>query len=106
MSSLRGAARTGGPEPHSLSPSVTGPESFPRPTPDQSGGRRVTPSVARHSLRRRRALSRVSPARAVLLPERFRGGCSFGGGGLPPLSPARAPSFRGGDRAPLGAGRL
>src|ERR1700754_3257873 len=29
------------------------------------------------------------PVRAVLLPERFRGGCSFGGGGSPPRSPAR-----------------
>src|SRR3546814_16619435 len=28
-------------------------------------------------------LSRVPQDRAVLLPERFRGGCSFGGGGLP-----------------------
>src|SRR3546814_2510751 len=35
-------------------------------------------------------LSRVPQDRAVLLPERFRGGCSFGGGGLPSPSPARS----------------
>ena len=57
----------------------------------RDSGRRSGRPLLRRRARSRRLLSSVQSARAVLLPERFRGGCAFGSGSNP-VSPARAPA--------------
>src|SRR4051794_37245707 len=77
-----------GPRFTETSPSVAGPESFPRRSPKaQVGYPFGGPSKPRATAD---AFQSVY-ASAVPLPERFRGGCSFGDG-MKPHSPARAPA--------------
>src|SRR5215471_2867982 len=60
-------------------PSVIGPERFPRPVPSRKN--RITPSVETGTSHKNgpSRFPEVHHPIAVLLPESFRGGCSFGG---------------------------